>query len=878
MVFKFRPLVVAVLSLGITHASHALEISPSVATVGKETLITLKAEAGKQIEKVSLQPGGPVVLQTLPQKPGEHGDYKVTNLNKALVIQQRMGSHWFDAAQLQNGQEHSNNVEVHVGSLTVTAKGLQGITVTKAEGDKSEWVGSHQKLGRVTQVTAADNHVLALNDTNIIFLIELTNPSEPTVINAYRSDKAITEVAWFDQTVFAKTKDTIEVIDFSTPMPFISNEGLDFGQGVNFGGERRVFIENNMAYVADWFSGIHIYDISNPHLPLLLSSYHTPGSPKGVVVRDNIAYIPDDDHGLQIIDVSNPRDPKQLGHIQTSGLGYTPRLVGDLLYLASHRGGFHVIDISNPAKPTLVSEVNTPGKAWSMEVKDDIAYIADDDTGLLIYSVKNPASPKLIGQFTPGTAAEEVLIHGEFAFVAFFDDGLYVLDIKDPTQPKVISHTQIPGNSRGLDLVDNTLYVASWLAGIHTVDISNLKAPRILGSYDTRGATWGLEVKDDYLYAMDWWGGIAVIDVKDPANPYAVAGYHERGRINQIATRDNYAFVANGSNGLQVFDIKNPLHPTWMTGLNFAGIARDIALHGDYAFLAMGDAGLAIANIANPYQARWVSSTETSGIVDKIEIRGQHAFLIDVINGVLIYDISNLKSPQLLESIPGQANALHLEGKHLTIANNDGINRYVISNDGQAELIQTLELDGGANHLASYGGIIFSSQNNTLLVIDDNSLSLKNSLKMDSAITDLETTASEEGVELIVSGSHSIHQITLNSNTDLSRGAINHYPLLGRVSSVETHRGTVYMGGEKTITAVKLLSAPVLNTDNTFTLSPETYEGSYHITTTYNEGIQSTIKNAIHVRMPKFSKPKMTMEEFEKLLQEKQGSDIFVSP
>ncbi len=866
MSYQCRSLIATLFVFGISTNSTALEISPNHVTVGKAAQITLKNDTESAIKRVTLQPGGPVLTQTLPTEPGEYGNYQINKQGDTLLLQQRMGEHWLDAVQLGTTPQTS----VSLGTQLVVANGRQGITVFDTQGGNPVWVSSHQKLGRVIRVTLADSHVLALNDANIIFLVDLKNPSEPTVINAWRSRNTVKNIAWFDQTVFALGSNGIEVIDFSAPMPQISNEGLDFGQGVNFGGERRVFIANDMAYVADWFSGIHIYDISNPHLPLLLSSFHTPGSPKGVVVRNNIAYIPDDDHGLQIIDVSNPRDPRQLGHIQTNGLAYTPHLVGDLLYLASHHGGFQIIDIRHPAAPKLVSEVNTDGKAWSLKIKDDIAYIADDDSGLLMFDVSNPAQPRQIGQFSPGGAAEEVLVRNDVAFVAFFDDGLYVLDIKDPGQPKIISHIQIPGNSRGLDLANDTLFVASWLAGIHTVDVSNLETPRILGQYDTRGATWGLQVKEGYLFAMDWWGGIAVIDVSDPTTPRTVGGYHNRGRINDIATRDKYAFVANGSNGLQVFDIDNPLNPTWMTGVNFNGDARDVELLGDYAYLAMGDGGFAIADISNPFQARWVSSTETDGIVSHIQIDAERAYLIDDINGTLIFDISQPLAPQQLAQIQTRANALIAENNGLIVADNNHIRRYTINAQNQAKLDRLLTIPGGAGHLVTDDNQLYASQGKTLLILDKNTLNIKKSIKLPDTITAINVNSQQ----LLVSSRYSVNQFDLQTGIQTSI----HYPMLGKTSSLELHNGVAYMGGEKTITALRLIKTPILTGGNTLHLSPDIAEGSYHITTTYDTNIHITDNNALRVEMPKFSKPKITLEAFKKLLLEKRNSDIFVSP
>lgn len=885
----------------------AIEITPNHVTVGKEHVIELKGKEAQRIKHVALLPGGPQRLHSLSLTAGKQGDYTVQSQADGLHLLQQMGSEQMEVAhfgshaiaaesngtqlQIENNNElvftrdgktvsrYRASAPLHdvvvIGELAILANDRNGVTVLDiSDAEKPLWRGSHQKLGRIIRVVAADDNALALSDGGIVYLIDLNNPAEPTVINAWRSSSNVRDLAWFDQTVYLRSDSNIEVIDFSAPLPQISNEGLNFGQGVNFGGERRVDIVGNVAYVADWFSGIHLYDISNPNLPLLLSSFHTPGSPKGMVVRDNVAYVPDDDHGLQIIDVTDPRAPKLISHIQTSGLGYTPKLAGDLLYLASHRGGFQIIDVKDPSKPQQLSEIDTPGKAWSLTIEGDKLYVADDDTGLLIFDVKDAKAPKQIGQFTPGTAAEEVMIRDNIAFVAFFNDGVYILDIADPAQPKVISHTALPGNSRGLDLIGDKLYVASWLAGIHILDINNLKAPKVVGSYDTRGATWGLKVVNNNLYAMDWWGGVAVLDVSDATNPHVIGDYHERGRVNDIATQGNYAFVAQGSNGLQIFDIKNPLNPTWITGVNFPGDAQRIILANERAYLAMGDGGVAIADIGNPFEARWLSTTPTDGRVTDLIVDQKRLWLLDALQGVLLYDIDNPKQPRQLSRLNIKASAIALTSNGLIVAGRDGLHRYGVDANGAITELAHHPLSGDTQQLLVVDETLYASHGNTLLQfgLSKTTLKFQSQLKLNAPISAI--TRSEN--RLLVSSEYEVVQLDPATLKVMGR-----YPLLNTVTRMRLHQGVLYMSGAATITALRPL--PEVNfkhkAGNNFTLPATTAIGSYHLLVTYGDGKQQQLDNALRVEMPKFSKPKMSMDEFKQLLEEKKkNSDLFTAP
>lgn len=903
---SLRPLSLALMGLGLCHPSLAdISFEPSQVAVGQAHDISIQVDDPAAIHSISLQPAYPAVVEKIDlkapaagyhlkradgllslfdeqgQKLAEFGNgdngvdidrlrYQAEG-EAGLVAYKRRG--W--ERQKQIGQFRTSEAALdtdHSNGLAAIATGRGGLTVLDVSTPiKPRWLGSHQKLGNTIKVSSEGDRVAVLNDANIVYLIDLKNPREPTTLAAVRAEGPLRDLDLKGDTVYALGDEDIQVIDFSTHSPQISNEGLDFGQGVNLGGERRVYIENNLAYVADWFSGIHIYDISRPRQPELLASYHTPGSPKGMVVRDGIAYVPDDDHGLAILDVSDPRNPRHISTLLTEGLAYTPRLVGDLLYLASHRGGFQIIDVSDIKNPRQLSEFDTEGKAWSMEVRDNIAYVADDDSGLLSFDVSDPSKPVQIGQYYTGAAAEEVVIRDNIAFVAYYDDGLHILDISDPRSIQPISRLSLPGNARGLDLVGDTLYVAGWLAGIHTVDVTDLQQPTLMGSYDTRGATWGLQVQGTHLFAMDWWGGISVIDVSDPHRPKAAGGYHNRGLVHDIASQGNYAFVAQGSNGLQVFDIKNALHPTWTTGTSLPGQARSIAIKDERAYIAAGDGGVAVMDISNPFHVRWLGSVDSRGEVDQLVIDQDSLYVRDSRDGVVLFDIS-AAMPRKLKSLDIAAHDLALHQGRLYLATDEGV-KIAERDQGHLNLVAQATPTQTSQRIAIHQQHIYLANDGqfSILPLAQPDRHIKQ-IDLPSRITDLEIS----DLGLLVSTEASL--LILNPDGSIKA----EYPLITDASQVHYHQGTVYISGEETIAAVQPLAeiSQTLNGQAQITLSlpMDLSIGNYQLRVLYNDGSTALVDQPLRVEMPKFSKPKMTMEDFKRLMQQEKDSDIFVKP
>jgi hypothetical protein len=510
-----------------------------------------------------------------------------------------------------------------------------GITIVESAGaDGLRWLGSFRTERPVLRIAVADGLATVQTADHRLWLLDVANPGAIRIIALLARDCC---TAWqhHGRHAFVLSGATLAVVDVSVPAPQSGNEGLDFGQGVNLGGQRRVHIDGDIAYVADWFAGLHLYAIDDPARPRLLASLNTDGSAKGVVVRNGVAFVADDDHGLQVIDVSDPQRPHHVANLLLPGLAYTPVLDGDRLWLASHYGGLLVIDVADPHMPALIAHYGIPGRTWSLRVSNGIAYVAADDAGLLLLDVTDPQAPRMLGSYAPGGRAEEVIIDGDRAYIAFFDDGVHIVDVGDPILPRRLGQVTTPGNARGLDLRGDLLYVADWRAGVHILDVSEPTRPRILGNYDTDGAAWGLQVSGDIAFVADWWGGITLLDVGSAQRPLPVGHYPPRTPIEAIATAGNFAFLAQGDAGVQVFDIDNPLNPTWVTGLELPG-AHDIVIDGNRAFVLVGDGRIAVIDISDPYQPHLLRMVTAGHEARALRDTGGHLLLVEAAGVALV--------------------------------------------------------------------------------------------------------------------------------------------------------------------------------------------------------------------------------------------------
>ena len=749
-------------------------------------------------------------------------------------------------------------------NLLLVANGRTGLTILEIDNQNQlHWKSSYNKLGNIINIANDATTVLVSDDEGILTLIDIIGANRPLLISDIYLGFSPRTLLFRNNKAYTLANKTITTINFeSQSSPLIST------LGVNQGGSRRSFIDKDILYVADWFSGIHLYDISTPHNPKLISSYHTPGSPKGILVRNNIAYVADDDHGLQILDVSKPRNPKLLSNLPLDGLAYTMKLRHNMLYLASHYGGFHIIDISVANKPKLVGSINTPGKPWALALKDNELFVADDQNGLLVFDITNPEKPTLTTQFNPGGFAEDIIIRNNRAYLAFFDLGLFVLDISDSQNIKLLSSLKTPGSARGIDIKGDTLYLASWEAGVSVIDISDEKSPKLKSYFDTDGATWGLSVKDDYVYAMDWWGGVKVIDANNKNRLRQIAKYQTSGVINDIKMHKNFLYTAHGSRGLQIYEATNTLNPVWSSGIDIVGDARALAVNNSLAIIASEDNGLNIIDISNSFQPKWLSNINLGEKLVNVSLLGTTAVALAETGQVISVDLTNPKFPEVILSMNLNTKQIQTQNQTLWVLNNNSeLVKFSLSNPSSLKKEATYTLN-------SQVIMFFAKENNVYIVdsqntiskyrVEDNKLSLVSSLNIGYPILDI---FAKQNLLYITSANRQLNILKDNDKLQL----VAQYPSTHRIEKIAASTDGVFFSGESLIASGKLLPhLDISKSHQGFQVSiPKNMPlGSYHVSIIDTHGNQQIKLNAFEIGFPKF-KPKFSMEDLKRKMKEK---------
>ncbi len=472
-----------------------------------------------------------------------------------------------------------------------------------------------------------------------------------------------------------------------------------------------IAVSGDLAVVAGYGDGIHVFDISDLSNPALLATYATPGLAWGVAMDGDHVFVADRSSGLQVIDISDPTNPAPLGTYNTPALARRVAVHGDLAFVADMHGGLVILDVSDPTSPAHLGTYVTSDDAYDVVVDGDHAFVASDGAGLEVVDTSDPTNPALeVVHATTGSArgisvsgnvtfvaaiatleaiditdpttpvtldtyvtsgnAQDVSVSGDRATVADYASGIQVFDITDPTDLSPIHGYDTSGFAEAVVVDGQHAFVADRASGLQIVKVSSTHAPILAASFDTPGYGWGIAVHGDYAFVADQNDGLQILDISDPSNPLIAGSYDPGSYTRKVKVAGDRAFVATGTQ-LQVLDISDPESPVFLGSYSTPANALDVDVAGDLAFVGCFSSGLLVIDIEDPSAPTLVGSYDTSGYGFGVVVAGDYAYLADSGHGLKVIDIGDPTSPSLVGSLDlYSAKRLVVEGDYCYMSDN----------------------------------------------------------------------------------------------------------------------------------------------------------------------------------------------------------------
>ncbi len=265
---------------------------------------------------------------------------------------------------------------------------------------------------------------------------------------------------------FIADNDGISIFDISDPTNVVNELNIPLPTGA-FG----VDVYDGFLYAAGASSGLYIINVTDIHDTEFLG--HHIKSSVSVFVQEDLAFVSNYFSGMTIFDVSNKSNPIDESFYYMSGAIWATVAKGDVAYIANPNLGIEVLNVTNPTTPNRIMILSSAAGATHLSIQENKLYVGKHGNGLNVFDVSTPSSPSLIGSFDDNDGGEELGLRGNDTYLAVADNfGIELFDIVDlPTLTKLAEYRNNVGAAHDVEMKENYIYAVDGETGFFVLRI-----------------------------------------------------------------------------------------------------------------------------------------------------------------------------------------------------------------------------------------------------------------------------------------------------------------------------------------------------------------------------------------------------------------------
>ncbi len=423
-----------------------------------------------------------------------------------------------------------------------------------------------------------------------------------------------------------------------------------------------------------WDASVILWDISNPALPVTLSTLKEHrASVNGVAFSaDGETLVSTGDDGLILWDIQDPSSPQLLS--KTEGVFYSGvEFTQDnktILTIKDNEDGIasiFLLNISDKKTPleiaTLPNDADTAVKAIEFNPANHLLFSLFQNGNILVWDITNLNSPLLSIQRDEKYYPQSIAISadGKMLATSDLDATIALWDITDLAVPVKFSswsgHSSLV-NSLAFSADGNTLASSSEednKAPIILWDISNRNTPkkiRTINGHFIVVTKLLFNYDDKVLISSSQDGTVMIWDLRDPKPALQKGVMDNHTSFAFIPNSNNILAVTNSEDkDLQIWDVLNPAEPRLVKSLG-EEVADFKAFSADGKFLATSDVNNNVAIWDTLDFVKLKTITTNYNVLYGIKFSTDGKTLAIAGNKLALWNIANPAKPILLTEVP----------------------------------------------------------------------------------------------------------------------------------------------------------------------------------------------------------------------------------
>ena len=412
---------------------------------------------------------------------------------------------------------------------------------------------------------------------------------------------------------------------------------------------RGVQVQDDFAFLAMSGSGLGIVDILDPDGPNLISKNdRNTGSAYDIILDETIAFVADYCSGLVIYDVEDIISSEIIAYLDLQGRLIDIEYDGSFIYGATEDGHFYILDVSTVEQPVEIACLRFETRFHQIDYVDDKVFIAGDNMGALIISVEDRHNPEFLHCIEPDSMTlgigfyqgflystdkshklctyninnlediglvETIEIRAGLKKLFIFDDQLftgsnriYIFDLANPSQPRELASLSYEAEFNNLGWNQGNLQMTMGNNGLSSYNVSNVENIELIYNYVPNGYDYNVRptrypsevvdvaVSENNVFVAAAGSAFHILDATDPGNIdhlYMDEEFHYY--TSDISIHENILLVTNWNSGIWLFNVAYPERPTFL-GWFSRGFSYDATIQDNYVYCLTGG-GLLIGDI-----------------------------------------------------------------------------------------------------------------------------------------------------------------------------------------------------------------------------------------------------------------------------------------